>query len=166
MSLLRGALDGVAAGVIDPLPIYLQPGLFAALCFLAGWAVIRWWRAIWDWGLRSGTTVAAALTALALLPEYAHTRSRRLRGEPPSRLATSASPLAVSVLDILTDIREDHPHRPSRSPAKPPWRWALAIVALPMVVYAVTRQPAGADFVPLADAIFSHWQSLRSWAAA
>ena len=91
-------------------PVPIQPGLYAAICLLILWLVIRRRRPIWNALVRWGCVAADLIIGAVLLPEYMWTRSRRTRGQAPGMLAVTAGPVAERALDRAAVIYERHGH--------------------------------------------------------
>lgn len=165
MSLLKNCF-GMLMGLISLLPVYAQPGLFGALVLLLLWLLARRGRMLWNWVIRSLAMLVAIMLALALYPEYIHTQARRRSQREPSAVAIATTPLANRILDLATDTRQSHqkPTMPRLGP--PPVNWALVVWVLPMVVYFLARQEGGETFVPIWQAILTHWTSMQTWMAS
>lgn len=164
MNPVKGVIDAVG-GVIDPFPVSLQPGLFAAVCLIVLWFVTKRGLVVWRWGVRTASVIVATATGLLLYPEYVHTTRLRRNGSLPSSLAIALTPLWDRVLDRAVDSYAGHQAPTRGALGRPPIGWAAGLCVASFVLHLFLGGPDGEGLTPLADAVFGRWAQLRSWAA-
>jgi len=143
-----------------PLPI--QPGLYAAICLLILWLVIRRSRPIWNALIRSGCIAADLTIGFVLLPEYMWTRARRARGKTPGMLAVTASPVAERALDRAAGAYERH--RRVKITGRPPLVWAALLCLVSLGLHWLMLRPGGHGPPEFASRVWSYWSSFSHWA--
>lgn len=144
-------------------PVPIQPGLYAAICLLILWLVIRRRRPIWNALVRWGCVAADLIIGAVLLPEYMWTRSRRTRGQAPGMLAVTAGPVAERALDRAAVIYERHGH--IKATGRPPLIWvALFCVASLGLHWLMLRPGPGIHGMPqIAVKVWGYWSSFNQW---
>lgn len=160
MGLLRVPAHWIS-DITSHFPAPVQPGLYAAICLLILWLLIRRRRPLWNLLVRWTCVGADLALGLILLPEYLWTRSRRAQGKPPAMLAVAGSPLAERTLDQAGRVYERHGH--VRVTGRPPLISAALLCVVSLGLHWLMLKPGGQGASQFAAKVWGYWSSFSDW---
>jgi hypothetical protein len=142
-------------------PAPIQPGLYATICLLILWLLIRRRRPIWNTLIRWASVTADLTVGLILLPEYMWTRARRAHGQMPALLAVTGSPIAERALDRAAGAYERHGR--IKVTGRPPLVSAGLLCLASLALHWLMLRPGAQGPPEFAAKIWSYWASFSHW---
>jgi hypothetical protein len=143
-------------------PAAIQPGLYAAICLLVLWILIRRGRPIWNTLVRWTCVATELAVGLVLLPEYMWTRVRRTQGKAPALLAVTCGQVAERTLDRVANTYERHGH--IKLTGRPPLIWAGLFCVASLGLHWLMLRPGTHGAPEFAAKVWSYWSSFNHWA--